>query len=782
MKKFSFQQQVLAGFAVTLVFVFFVGIISYIRITEMEKDTTSVDKTQEVIKFSNTVLINIIQAESRCRAYITTGNSKYLDLYNESLSKIMPSVDRLNSLAMYEEGQSKRAEALRLHASQKLFALSKILWAYNRSGFLEAKDEMSADSTMATVEASIEEIKRAENVLLASRRQSSKTNAKNTLLFLGIALSIILFLVYTLFRFIKRTFIRQKLIEERTNLANIKLQDLFETTHLQAEELEAQQVELVQMNKDLLAQKEQEQKAREEADKANQAKSAFLATMSHEIRTPMNGVLGMTSLLSETILNQEQQEYLEVIHTSGENLLAVINDILDFSKIESGSLEIDAHNFELRSCIEDVMDLFAAKAYETGLDLIYQIDHQLPTHIVADGMRIRQVLINLVSNAIKFTKKGEIFVEIKLVQNTKHGEMIIGFEVKDTGIGIAEDKLNRLFKAFSQVDCSTTRKYGGTGLGLVISERLIDLMGGQISVESTEGEGTSFYFTISCAAGLSTLKANNYGNLAGCEGKKVLIVDDNSTNIRILKTQLELWNLSVVTALSADEALSVLHSNDHHFDLVITDMQMPEVSGVELSSKIKEFENTLPIILLSSIGDETRTRYAHLFSAILTKPVKQQQLLKVTQAELKKSIPIQHLESRPLNTLSPDFALINPLDILIAEDNLINQKLIVKILNKLGYNPDLAHHGKEALARLNERNYDVILMDIQMPELDGLATTQIIRQTYHNQPVIIALTANALSEDKEQCYSVGMDDYLSKPINLEDLLSALKKASELTKV
>ena len=781
MKKFTFQQQVLAGFAITLGFVFSVGIISYIRITEMEKDNISVDQTQEIIKFSNVVLINISLAESSSRAYITTGNTKYLDLYNESLSKIMPSIDRLRSLVIHEGRQLKRVDSIRIYASQKLFALSKILWAYNGGGLEEAKNEINADSTMVKVENSIENLKKIEVRLLAQRRFDSKKNARNTLVFLGFALSIILFLVYILFRYIKRTFGHQKLIEERTNRANIKLQDLYETTQLQAEELEAQQIELVQINTALIAQKEQERQAREEADQANQAKSAFLATMSHEIRTPMNGVLGMTALLSETILSKEQQEYLEVIHTSGENLLTVINDILDFSKIESGSLELDPHDFELRTCVEDIMDLFSVKASEKGLDLIYQIDPQIPAQIIADGLRLRQILINLVANATKFTDEGEIFIDVKLVEINEGGLLTIGFQVKDTGIGIAPDKLSRLFKAFSQVDSSTTRKYGGTGLGLVISERLVDLMGGQISVESTEGQGSSFSFTVKCLAGTQSSRIYANRNLVGCEGKQILIIDDNKTNLTILKTQLENWGLSVLTALSGQEALFILNYNKN-FDLVITDMQMPEMSGVDLSRRIKELAPDIPIILLSSIGDETKKKYSELFSSILTKPVKQQQLIKVIQSELKQIKEPLKSEQPSTKVLSEDFAVNHPLEILIAEDNLINQKLILKILGKLGYSPDLANHGREALDRLAERNYDVILMDMQMPELDGLETTQIIRKSHHNQPVIIALTANALSEDREKCFNAGMDDYLSKPINLEDLLKALKKASELANV
>lgn len=495
----------------------------------------------------------------------------------------------------------------------------------------------------------------------------------------------------------------------------------------------------------------------------------------------MNGVLGMTALLSETILNTEQQEYLEVIHTSGENLLAVINDILDFSKIESGSLELDQHTFELRNCVEDIMDLFSVKAAEKNLDLIYQIDPQIPAQIIADGMRLRQILINLVANATKFTDKGEIFINVKLVnQNSQLLE--IGFEIKDTGIGIPADKLSRLFKAFSQVDSSTTRKYGGTGLGLVISARLVDLMGGEISVQSKEGEGTVFSFTVKCEAGNQPIKNSVNNSLIDCEGKKILIIDDNKTNLRILKTQLEHWNLSVITAMSGREALFILNQNSH-FDLVITDMQMPEMSGVDLAINIKDLKNELPIILLSSIGDETKKKYSDLFAAILTKPVKQSQLFKVVQAELKRfSEPLYSAQQPASTLLSKDFALNHPLEILIVEDNLINQKLILKILSKLGYTVDLANHGQEALDRLREKNYEVILMDMQMPVLDGIETTQIIRRDLHNQPIIIALTANALSEDREKCLNAGMDDYLSKPINIEELLKALKKAFELAAV
>jgi CheY-like chemotaxis protein len=313
----------------------------------------------------------------------------------------------------------------------------------------------------------------------------------------------------------------------------------------------------------------------------------------------------------------------------------------------------------------------------------------------------------------------------------------------------------------------------------VISERLVDLMGGEISVSSVEGEGTSFSFSVQCKVGTQSSKTYINNNLVGCEGKRILLVDDNKTNLRILKTQLAHWNLFSFTAMSGKEGLIILE-NDPDFDLIISDMQMPEMSGVEFSQQVKLKHPGIPIVLLSSIGDETKKNYLDLFSAILTKPIKQQQLLKVVQTELKRVKPILVVEQKPTGTLSEEFAQNFPLDILVAEDNLINQKLILRILKKLGYDAEMANHGKEALDRLSEKDYDVILMDMQMPELDGLETTRHIRLNNKHQPVIIALTANALYEDKDRCYEAGMDDYLSKPINMEELLSALKKAAEVT--
>jgi two-component system sensor histidine kinase/response regulator len=516
------------------------------------------------------------------------------------------------------------------------------------------------------------------------------------------------------------------------------------------------------------------ERAREEAESANRSKSAFLAMMSHEIRTPMNGVIGMASLLASTRLTEEQREYTDTIQNCGESLLVVINDILDYSKIESGKMELEQRDVDVRNCIEEVLDVFASKAAESGVDLIYEIDYNVPSLIVSDSVRLRQVLMNLIGNSIKFTNQGEIFVGVHALDLT-NDNVTLNFEVRDTGIGISPDKMDRLFKPFSQVDSSTTRKYGGTGLGLVICERIVGFMGGAITVESKPGAGTTFRFSINAGVSHHTTRMYVHQNVAQMQGRKILVIDDNATSRAILNNQLGMWKMVPLIASSARQGLELM-AKHIDIDLVLVDMQMPEMNGVDFAREVKKAGKQTPVILLSSVGDD-RDLHASLFASVLTKPVRQNTLYKHILDQLQNNVRTLI----PTPEKSDDLSLTAkrlPLSILITEDNPVNYRLTERVLAKLGYTSSLALNGQHAVDLTAQHQYDVVLMDIQMPVMDGMEATRLIRAREGYQPIIIAMTANAMQGDRDACLKAGMDDYISKPIKFEGLLQILTKWGE----
>jgi two-component system, sensor histidine kinase and response regulator len=725
------RYQLPIGFGLALIVMAGIVLISVRSLAQAHRAARDVAHTHEVISRLEQVLAQVEAAETAQRAYVITGSRVYVDESNAARPRIAAALTTLERLLAESPEQRARLVRLRAEVDAKLRIVDRQLIVREQQGFEAARAFTAAGTgktAMDRVRALVEEMERYENDRLAQRRAQSALQQRNARLLLLAGAVADLALLGVVFFVVVR--------DQRLGR---------------------------QLSKAM-------KQARDEAVRAAELRSQFLANMSHEIRTPMNAIIGLTGVLLDTRLDADQRELAQTVRTSADSLLTVINDVLDFSKLEAGKLAIEVADFELRPAVESILDLFSESARQRKLSLGLLVDHSLPRVVRGDAGRIRQVLTNLIGNAVKFTQEGEVVVTV----DDKSGEAM-RFTIRDTGIGIAPDVLPTLFQPFTQADASTTRRFGGTGLGLVISKQLVESMGGAMGVESQPGRGSTFWFELPLVPG-DAAKAARVVSPESLSGLRVLVIDPNETRRRILEHDLGAWRMSAETVAGAHEALAKLREQagaGEPFDLVISEYDLAEMNGLVLARLIKcdRAIADAHIILVTAIAGRIDPPILRVvgIDGCLVRPVKHSALFDAIANAVSGNAPPRPDSQQPREAAP----LRSDVRILVAEDNPVNQKVALRQLQRLGYAADAVADGVEALEAVGRVRYDLVLMDVQMPEMDGFEATREIRRTRSRVP-IVALTANALAGDRERCLQAGMDDYLQKPFSEAELLRVLR--------